>query len=87
MRTGSVTIGPLTHLKNLLKVSVLLFSINLRKTNILLGISVTTLRLEVAKEEAALAESGTNQPHEITPSLLVQTGLELEEQQCVSPNI
>jgi hypothetical protein len=48
---------------------------------------VTMLRLEVAREEAILAESGTNQPHEITPSLLVQTGLELEEQQYVSSNI
>ena len=53
----------------------------------LLGMSITALRLEVAREEATLAESGTNQPHEMTPSLLVQTGLELEEQQYVSPNI
>ena len=53
----------------------------------LLGMSVTALRLEIAKEEASLAETAAAQPHEMTPSMLVQTGLELEKQQCVSSNI
>ena len=48
-----------------------------------LGMSVTALRLEVAKEEALLAETAAALPHEMTPSVLVQNGLELEEQQCV----
>jgi len=48
--------------------------------------SVTALRLEIAKEEALSAEIAAAQPHEISPSILVQTGLELEEQQCVSCN-
>jgi hypothetical protein len=48
--------------------------------------SVTALRLEIAKEEAALAEIGAALPHEMTPSLLIQTGLELEEQQYVPCN-
>ena len=48
-----------------------------------LGMSVTALRLEIAREEASLAETAAAQPHEMTPSMLVQTGLELEEQQCV----
>ena len=39
------------------------------------------LRLEIAKEEAALAETGADQPHEMTPALLIQNGLDLEEQQ------
>lgn len=52
----------------------------------LLGMSVMALRLEIAKEEAALAETGAAQPHEMMPSMLVQTGLELEEQQCVPCN-
>ena len=43
----------------------------------LLGMSVTTLRLEIAKEEALLAETGVAQPHEMTPSMLVQTGLDV----------
>lgn len=53
------------------------------QTNGLSGMSVMALRLEIAKEEAALAETGAALPHEMTPSLLVQAGLELEEQQYV----
>ncbi len=78
---------PQTHLKSLLQVGVLLLPINLSQTNVsmaLLGMSVTALRLEIAKEEASLAETAAAQPHEMTPSMLVQTGLELEDQQCVS---
>jgi len=48
--------------------------------------SVTALRLEIAKKEAPLAETGAAQPHEMIPSMLVQTGLELEEPQCVPCN-
>lgn len=58
----------------------------MNQTNGLLGMSVTALRLEIAKEEAALAEIGAALPHEMTPSLLIQTGLELEEQQYVPCN-
>ena len=47
---------------------------------------VTALRLEIAKEEATLVETAATQPYEITPSMLVQTGLELEEQQCMPYN-
>jgi hypothetical protein len=48
-----------------------------------LGISITSLRLELAKEEAALTETGSDQPHDMTPVLLIQSGLDLEEQQYV----
>jgi hypothetical protein len=41
------------------------------------------LRLEIAKEEAALAETGADLPHDMTPALLIQNGLDLEEQQYV----
>ena len=51
-----------------------------------LGTSVTELRLEIAKEEAALAETGAAQPHDMTPSMLIQMALELEEQQYVPYN-
>jgi hypothetical protein len=53
----------------------------------LLGMSITALHLKVAKEEALLAETAAALPHEMTPSILVQTGLELEEQQCVLYNL
>jgi len=86
LRTGNITLKPQTHLKSLLQVGVLLFPIDLSQTNVLLGISVIALRLEIAKEEASLAEIVGAQPHEMTPSILVQTGLELEEQQCVLCN-
>jgi len=43
--------------------------------------STTSLHLEIAKEEAALAETGADQPHDMTPALLIQNGLDLEEQQ------
>jgi len=39
-----------------------------------------SLRLELAKEEAALTETGSDQPHDMTLVLLVQSGLDLEEQ-------
>jgi hypothetical protein len=42
-----------------------------------------SLRLEIAKEEAALPETGAYQPHDMTPAQLIQNGLELEEQQYV----
>jgi len=48
------------------------------------GTSIASLRLEIAKEEGALlTETGTDQPHEMTPALLIQNGLDLEEQQYV----
>src|SRR5258708_9258894 len=48
-----------------------------------LGISIMSLHLELAKEEAALTETGSDQPHDMMPALLVQSGLDLEEQQYV----
>jgi hypothetical protein len=48
-----------------------------------LGVSITSLRLELAKEEAAFTETGADQPHDMTPALLIQGGLDLEEQQYV----
>ncbi|KAN0105342.1 hypothetical protein V8E52_011131 [Russula decolorans] len=46
--------------------------------------SIASLRLEIAKEEAASTETtGADQPHDMTPSLLIQNGLDLEEQQWV----
>jgi hypothetical protein len=46
-----------------------------------LDASLATVRLELAKEEAALAKENT--PHEMSPSAFIQIGLDLEEQQCV----
>ena len=48
-----------------------------------LGTSIVNLRLEIAKEEAILAETGVDQPHEMAPALLIQNGLDLEEHQYV----
>jgi hypothetical protein len=42
---------------------------------------ITTLRLESAKEEGALTKTGADQPHDIMLVLLIQNGLDLEEQQ------
>jgi hypothetical protein len=51
---------------------------------VMLGTSVVSLCLELAKEEAAaITETGVR-PHEMTPAMLIQNGLELEEQQCVA---
>jgi hypothetical protein len=46
-----------------------------------LGTSIASLRLEIAKEDAALAETGADLPHNMTPSQLIRNGLDLEEQQ------
>ena len=43
------------------------------------GTSTTTLRLELAKEEATRTEE--TMPHEMSPSAFVQMGLDLEDQQ------
>jgi hypothetical protein len=44
---------------------------------------MTTLRLELAKEEAANANKGEISPHETSPAAVLQIGLDLEDQQCV----
>jgi hypothetical protein len=46
-----------------------------------LDASLATVRLELAKEEATLANENT--PHKMSPSVFIQIGLDLEEQQCV----
>ena len=55
--------------------------------HLFLGTSTTDLRLEIAREDAALAEAGADQPHEMTPALLIQKGLALEEEQYVYSDI
>jgi|SRR5580693_1179964 hypothetical protein len=47
------------------------------------GMSMTALRLELAKEEATNAANGHPSPHETSPSSFLQIGLDLEEQQYV----
>lgn len=44
---------------------------------------MTVLRLELAKEEAAALEQGDVPPHKVSPSMFVQIGLDLEDQQCI----
>lgn len=44
---------------------------------------MTTLCIELAKEEASILQEGEMLPHETSPSIFVQIGLDLEEQQCV----
>jgi hypothetical protein len=44
---------------------------------------MTTLHIELAKEEAGMLQQGEMLPHETSPSMFVQIGLDLEEQQCV----
>ena len=41
------------------------------------GTSITSLRLVITKEEAALTETGIDQPHEMTPVVLIQNGLDV----------
>ena len=44
---------------------------------------MTTLRLDLAKEDAANANIGEISPHETSPAAILQIGLDLEDQQCV----
>lgn len=50
-----------------------------------LGTSTIHLRLEIAKGETALAEMGVDldHPHDMSPAILIQNGLDLEEQQYI----
>jgi hypothetical protein len=47
----------------------------------LTGTTMADVRLELAREEAADADHGNKSAHEITASLFLMRGLELEEQQ------
>jgi hypothetical protein len=42
---------------------------------------MTDLRIELAKEEATALQQGEMHPHETSPSVFVQIGLDLEDQQ------
>ena len=49
----------------------------------LLVATLADVRLALGNEEAEEAARGTFQPHEVTASVFLNTGLDLEEQQCV----
>jgi hypothetical protein len=42
---------------------------------------MATLRLELAREEAAAIQDGGPPPHDTSPATFIQAGLDLEEQQ------
>ena len=44
-----------------------------------LDTSLATVRLELAKEEAAITKE--NIPHKMSPSVFIKTGLDLKDQQ------
>jgi len=44
---------------------------------------MAALHIELAKEEAATLQEGNVHLHETSPLMFVQTGLDLEDQQCV----
>ncbi|RPD52385.1 hypothetical protein L226DRAFT_474292, partial [Lentinus tigrinus ALCF2SS1-7] len=48
-------------------------------------ISLAAVKLQLNKEEAAEAAAGALPPHDATPGVFLQVGLELEEKQCVLP--
>lgn len=54
------------------------------------GLSEADIRVQLAKEEEADADAGNVALHEVTPSTMVATLLDLEEQQyvlrCVTPS-
>ncbi|PIL23576.1 hypothetical protein GSI_14889 [Ganoderma sinense ZZ0214-1] len=45
-------------------------------------ISMSTVKLELAQQEAIEGAQGLLLTHEVTPAVFIQVGLELEEQQC-----
>jgi hypothetical protein len=44
---------------------------------------VSEIRLQLAQEEAAEAEKGQRAPHQVSASVFIRMGLELEDQQWV----
>jgi hypothetical protein len=54
-----------------------------RLTVFLPASKVSEIRLRLAQEEAAEAERGQRAPHQITASVFIRMGLELEDQQWV----
>ena len=51
------------------------------RVNVLKGLSMADVRLELAKEEMQEANGGHMQLHETSPNIFLQIGLELEDQQ------
>lgn len=49
-----------------------------------LASKLSEIRLRLLQEEAAEAERGQRLPHEVTPSVFIRMGLDLEDQQYVS---
>ena len=45
--------------------------------------TVNSTRLKIAEEEAEELAAGTLPPHDITPGIFIQLGLELEDKQYV----
>ncbi len=56
---------------------------NCNVTNAGLDLSLADVKLQLSKEEALEAAQGKLPPHEVTPGVLLQVGLELEEKQSV----
>lgn len=52
-------------------------------TVVLLASKVSEVRLRLAQEEAAEVEKGQRAPHQISASVFIRMGLELEDQQYV----
>ena len=42
---------------------------------------VSEIRLRLAQEEAAEAEKGQRLPHQVSPSIFIRNGLDIEDQQ------
>lgn len=58
--------------------------VNASHCSLLLASKVSEVRLRLTQEEAAEAAKGKESPHEVSASVFIRMGLELEDQQYVS---
>jgi len=52
-----------------------------RLTYVFTASKVSEIRLRLAQEEATEAEKGQRLPHQVSPSVFIRNGLDLEDQQ------
>ena len=74
---------PMTGMVTLLQGDL---AVDANECQILTGLTMAAVKLELAQQEAVEASHGQLPMHEVMPAVFLQVGLELEEQQCIHPH-
>ena len=72
---------PNLYVSNDRGMAFLTLSQSLKLTHVRSALKISEIRLRLAQEEAEEAENGQRTPHQISASVFVRMGIELEDQQ------